>query len=143
MMIEKSIELLFVYGTLLAGLRNHHYLKNAQLLGHASVQGALFDLGDYPGLIFTGHLANPVETVWGELYKIETSNWTQLDALEAFDPQAMDSSMYLRQYADVTWYQGSDNVTLQVQTYVYNWPLEGRPRIENGDFRRHVLNQSA
>jgi len=141
-MLEKKADLLFVYGTLLAGLRNHHHLQNAQLLGPASVQGALFDLGDYPGLILEGHLAKPIETVCGELYKIEASNWPQLDALEAFDPQAMDRSMYLRQFVGVTWYQGSENVIVQVQTYVYNLTLEGRPRIENGDFRRHVLNKS-
>ena len=142
-MVEKKADLLFVYGTLLAGLRNHHHLHNAQLLGPASIQGALFDLGNYPGLILAGPLAKPIETVCGELYKIEASNWPQLDALESFDPQAMDQSRYLRQFVDVTWSQGSENVIVQVQTYIYNMSLEGRPRIENGDYRRHVLNQSA
>ena len=142
-MIEKQPEYLFVYGTLLAGLRNHHHLKNAQYLGPASVQGALFELGDYPGLILAGHLAMPMGPVLGELYKVEASNWAQLDALEAFDPNAIESSMYLRQFADVTWFKGTETVMLQAQTYVYNWPLEGRRRIENGDFRRHLSNKSA
>jgi gamma-glutamylcyclotransferase (GGCT)/AIG2-like uncharacterized protein YtfP len=143
--------LLFVYGTLLSGLSNHHYMAGATCLGPATLPGVLFDLGSYPGLRVTGELAQPLDLVLGELYKIEPSQWAHLDGLEQFDPHSEINSMYLRQWAHVTWLKPDLKpnlkteaaTTLRVQVYVYNWPLEGRPRIENGDFRRHVLNQSA
>ncbi len=139
--------LLFVYGTLLSGLSNHHYMAGATCLGPAILPGVLFHLGSYPGLRVTGELAQPLDLVLGELYKIEPSQWAHLDGLEQFDPHSESNSMYLRQWAQVTWLKPDlkpdDAPTLRVQVYVYNWPLEGRPRIENGDFRRHVLSQSA
>jgi gamma-glutamylcyclotransferase (GGCT)/AIG2-like uncharacterized protein YtfP len=131
-------ELLFVYGTLLSGLSNHHHLQGATCLGPATLQGALFDLGEYPALLLTGKLSTPSGPVLGELYKIEAAHWPHLDALEEVDPASIEHSMYLRQTAEVLWLASSVPQVLRAQVYVYNWSLEGRLRIEHGDFRRHV-----
>ncbi len=133
--------LLFVYGTLLSGLNNHHFMQGATCLGPATLLGALFDLGDYPGLIVAGALALPLAPVMGELYEVEPSQWAHLDALEQFDPQSVSNSMYLRQWAKVTWLKTGAVQSQRAQVYVYNWPLTGRSRIENGDFRRHVSHK--
>jgi gamma-glutamylcyclotransferase (GGCT)/AIG2-like uncharacterized protein YtfP len=96
-------DLLFVYGTLLSGLSNHHHMQGARCLGPASVQGALFDLGEYPAMVMTGARAEPLETVMGELYQIEASHWQRLDTLEEVDPESIENSMYLRVTSEVTW----------------------------------------
>lgn len=136
-------DLLFVYGTLLSGLSNHHHMQGARCLGPASVQGALFDLGEYPAMLVAGSRAEPLETVLGELYQIEASHWQRLDTLEEVDPESIENSMYLRVTSEVTWLASTMPQTLRAQVYVYNWSLEGRPRIENGDFRGHIANKKA
>jgi gamma-glutamylcyclotransferase (GGCT)/AIG2-like uncharacterized protein YtfP len=133
--------LLFVYGTLLSGLSNHHHMLGATCLGPASVQGALFDMGEYPALLMAGEMADPLGTVLGELYQIETAHWQRLDQLEEVDPESVENSMYLRVTADVTWFATEKHQGLRAQVYVYNWSLEGRARIKDGDFRRHISNQ--
>jgi gamma-glutamylcyclotransferase (GGCT)/AIG2-like uncharacterized protein YtfP len=134
-------ELLFVYGTLLSGLSNHHHMLGATCLGPASLQGALFDMGEYPALLMTGEKADPLGTVWGELYRIEAAHWQRLDQLEEVDPESIENSMYFRVTADVIWHATEKHQRLRAQVYVYNWSLEGRGRIEDGDFRRHISKQ--
>ena len=136
-----SSSLLFVYGTLLSGLSNHHHMQGATCLGAATLQGALFDLGAYPALLLTGQLSVPLGPVLGELYKIEASHWQHLDALEEVDPASIENSMYLRKTVEVMWLASERSQALHAQVYVYNWSLEGRRRIENGDFRRHVSDK--
>ena len=136
-------ELLFVYGTLLSGLSNHHHMQGATCLGPATMQGALFDLGDYPAMKLLGDRAAPLGTVLGELYKIEVSQWQRLDDLEEVDPESMANSMYLRVTADVTWLATESPQAVRAQVYVYNWSLKGRPPIKNGDFRRHISLKKA
>jgi len=136
-----SENLLFVYGTLLSGLSNHHHMAGSTFLGEASVQAALFDMGEYPALCVQGALAKPLGLVLGELYKIEAEQWQGLDELEQVDPDSQENSMYLRVPIQVQWRQAErpqeGPITVTAQVYVYNWSLTGRPRIEHGDFRRH------
>jgi gamma-glutamylcyclotransferase (GGCT)/AIG2-like uncharacterized protein YtfP len=140
-----SENLLFVYGTLLSGLSNHHHMAGATCLGEASVQAALFDMGEYPALCVQGAWAQPLGLVLGELYKIENEQWQRLDELEEVDPDSIENSMYLRVPIQVQWRQAElpqertqeRTITVAAQVYVYNWSLAGRPRIEHGDFRRH------
>lgn len=136
-------ELLFVYGTLLSGLSNHHHMQGATCLGPATMQGALFDLGDYPAMSLIGDSATPVGTVLGELYQIDAAQWQRLDDLEEVDPASVENSMYLRVSADVTWLATDTPQALRAQVYVYNRSLKGRLQIKNGDFRRHISNQKA
>ena len=43
--------LIFVYGTLKKGYRNHHYLQDATYYGDGTlVDYEMFDLGTYPGI---------------------------------------------------------------------------------------------
>ena len=134
-------DLLFVYGTLLSGLSNHHHMQGATCLGPATMQGALFDLGPYPAMLVVGEMAAPLETVLGELYQIEASHLQRLDSLEEVDPNSIENSMYLRVTANVNWLATEPPQALRAQVYIYNWSLKGRARIENGDFRRHVSNK--
>ncbi|MFO0659339.1 MAG: gamma-glutamylcyclotransferase [Polyangiaceae bacterium] len=81
-MSEPRIErpyVVFVYGTLMRGEPNHHYLAHAQYLGMARSEPvyALVHLGSYPGLLPSG-----TASVLGELYAINESERDALDVLE-------------------------------------------------------------
>lgn len=43
-----ATDLLFIYGTLLPGLRLAHEMEGAELMGAAKVRGHLYDIGYYP-----------------------------------------------------------------------------------------------
>ena len=136
-----SENLLFVYGTLLSGLSNHHHMTGATCLGEANIQAALFDMGEYPALSVQGAWALPLGPVLGELYKIEPAQWQGLDDLEEVDPDSIENSMYLRVPIHVQWHHPEGAQTVAAQVYEYNGSLAGRPRIEHGDFRRHWLKR--
>ena len=70
---------LFVYGTLLAGERNHRFLAGARLLAPARTTAAftLYDLGAFPALVTGGQHA-----VSGEVYEIDAAMLAAIDGLE-------------------------------------------------------------
>lgn len=71
--------LVFVYGTLRKGYRNHHLLAEARDLGPArSVALYALYLDDYPYLV-KGH---SVCRVAGELYAVDEAGLAKLDLLE-------------------------------------------------------------
>jgi gamma-glutamylaminecyclotransferase len=68
---------LFVYGTLLCGQSNYHYLENSKFLGEDAIANAcLIDLGEYPMLV------PGTERVEGEVYQIDAATLANLDELE-------------------------------------------------------------
>ncbi|MBA4189032.1 MAG: gamma-glutamylcyclotransferase [Planctomycetaceae bacterium] len=73
--------ILFVYGTLKRGLRNHHRLSDQEFLGEAVTEARyrVIDLGPYPGLIVdaVNGLAVP-----GELWAVNERSLAELDAFE-------------------------------------------------------------
>lgn len=73
--------LLFVYGTLKRGLRNHHYLADQTFLGEATTEPRyrVIDLGPHPGLIVDG--ANGL-AVRGELWAVSERCLAALDEFE-------------------------------------------------------------
>ncbi len=71
--------IVFVYGTLRRGEKNHALLASATYLGAARTRPEfeLIDLGGYPGMADGGSCA-----VLGELYLVEPNTLVSLDALE-------------------------------------------------------------
>ena len=74
----------FVYGTLRRGeVRDINRLQPAPaFVGMASVQGVLYDLGSYPGLLLGGE-----GRVTGEIYAISAELERQLDTIEEVWPE--------------------------------------------------------
>jgi gamma-glutamylcyclotransferase (GGCT)/AIG2-like uncharacterized protein YtfP len=72
--------LLFVYGTLMRGGPRHPALAGQRFLGVVRTlpHYALFDLGDYPGLVH----ASGGQAIHGELYEVEAALIPQLDRME-------------------------------------------------------------
>jgi gamma-glutamylcyclotransferase (GGCT)/AIG2-like uncharacterized protein YtfP len=111
----------------------HHVLaRAAQCVGDASVRGALFDLGAYPGLVVDAPEAGFVR---GALYALHASTAEQtLAVLDAYEGCASSDSQpheYRRTLIDVALADGS---TQPAWTYVLNRPIAGMIRIPNGDY---------
>lgn len=73
--------LIFVYGTLKRGCKNHRQLAGQTFVGEArTVAGyRLYDLGDYPGMV-----ADETDTagVTGEVWSVDAIALARLDAFE-------------------------------------------------------------
>jgi gamma-glutamylcyclotransferase (GGCT)/AIG2-like uncharacterized protein YtfP len=91
--------LLAVYGTLRRGCRNHHLLAGAPHVADGHVAGALHEITaplgraySYPLLVVPG-----ASRVVVEVYRVEQpTTLAALDALEAYDPDDVDGSEYVR-----------------------------------------------
>lgn len=69
----------FVYGTLLTGMRNAGLVLQSAYLGDAWIEGyALYDLGSYPAILAAG----ASERVLGELRLVDAKTLEQLNELE-------------------------------------------------------------
>jgi len=92
-------DLVFVYGTLKHGGRNHRLLAGAEYVGPARTERKyrLIDCGPYPALV--EHAAEPLE-ITGELYRIAAS--LQPSLLPALDELEDEGVLYRRIVVPVT-----------------------------------------
>jgi gamma-glutamylcyclotransferase (GGCT)/AIG2-like uncharacterized protein YtfP len=120
---------LFIYGTLMPGLRLEAEMLGARFVGSAHIEGRLFDLGHYPGLL------QGDGQVTGEVYQVDDAHLTRLDGVEGVVPGDRDASQYWRE--EVTVLSGPLQGQ-RVQTYVYNGPVDGCVPIPHGDYRRYI-----
>ncbi len=75
--------LLFVYGTLMKGEKNHHMMRKAEYVGDASLPHAyLVHLGGFPGLMFQHATDTTSKRVKGEVYKVTLELLHALDVFE-------------------------------------------------------------
>lgn len=79
--MDPSETVLFVYGTLKRGERNHRLLADQRFLGPATTapRYRVIDLGPYPGLIRTGSAGLAVR---GELFAVSECCLAELDDFE-------------------------------------------------------------
>jgi gamma-glutamylcyclotransferase (GGCT)/AIG2-like uncharacterized protein YtfP len=77
--LQQEWQLVFVYGTLKRGEKNHHWLEGASWQGEAELSGVLLhDLGPFPmAVIGEG-------TAIGEVYAVEEQGLARLDELEGY-----------------------------------------------------------
>ena len=120
---------LFIYGTLLPGLRLETQMQGARFVGAAQVPGRLVDVGRYPGLLQGDGL------VTGEVYDVDDAHLARLDTVEDMVPGDRATSQYWREVVTVA---GGPLQGQQVQTYVYNRPVAGCTPIAHGDYRRYI-----
>lgn len=122
-------QLLFIYGTLMPGLRLEAQMQGARFVGAAQVPGRLVDLGRYPGLLAGDGL------VTGEVYEVDAAQLARLDEVEGMVPGDRAASQYWREAVTVA---GGALLGQSVQTYVYNRPVDGCTPIAHGDYRRYI-----
>jgi gamma-glutamylcyclotransferase (GGCT)/AIG2-like uncharacterized protein YtfP len=111
---------IFVYGTLLAGERNHELLVGARLVAEARTKPAfeLRDLGEFPALVPGGEHA-----VTGEVYEVDEPTLAALDRLEGHPRFYQRSPIALEDGA-------------VVETYLLApEQVEGHPVITSGSWR--------
>ena len=125
--------LLFIYGTLMPGLRLEAEMHGARFMGAAQVPGRLVDVGRYPGLL--RDVDSGDGTVTGEVYEVDDAHLARLDVVEDMVPGDRAASQYWRELVTVVsgLLQGQ-----QVQTYVYNCPAHELTPILHGDYRRYI-----
>jgi gamma-glutamylcyclotransferase (GGCT)/AIG2-like uncharacterized protein YtfP len=119
---KTTTHLIFVYGSLRRGSARAMSVKfpGAKFVGEARVQGSLYDLGAYPGLL----LDNSNSLVIGEVYEVDDEMLDELDEYEA-------SSDYWRQPVEIS--VGAERRT--GWTYAPNPDsCSSRPLIASGDW---------
>jgi gamma-glutamylcyclotransferase (GGCT)/AIG2-like uncharacterized protein YtfP len=143
---------LFVYGTLMStadcemGRPQRERLdRSSRVVGPASVAGALFDLGAYPGLVTPapvphGIAANGPGRVFGELRQLHDSRevFVWLDAYEGIDGRCPDRCEYRREIVPVAVVVGrspENAVTVEAWAYIYQGPLGQARIIADGRWR--------
>ena len=125
---REGADLLFVYGSLMAGFPLHPLLAGlAELVGRGRIQGRLVDLGAYPGAV-----PAPVGHVRGEVYRVRRpEGWASLDYAEG--PQ------YHRDEVAV---EVDDGGQVKAFVYWYCGPLDRGVPIPAGDYRAHAPARS-
>ncbi len=123
---EEATRPVFVYGTLRRGERNDiaRYRPLPLFIGTASVDGRLYDLGAYPGIVLRER-----GRVVGEVYRITAEVEAALDVLE--EVKADGSGEYRKEDASVM----VGGRTLLCLVYeIHPDRLSGRPVIASGDW---------
>lgn len=131
----------FVYGTLMKGLGNHHILKDSQYLGKYAAHGKMFTVSLFPGIRLSDCLS---EIIFGEVYVVNDSVLGQLDFLEGYDSESDDNSMYNRRQILVRSCVEEINNIMIANIYIWNEPDEEMykyDRIESGDYRKWIKEQ--
>ncbi len=118
----------FVYGTLLRGLRNHYLLDGASFV-RADVtvdRFTLLDFGRYPAVV-----PRPRDPIHGEVYDVDDDVLVALDALEDY-PRWYDRVQVQLAGGGAAW------------MYVFNHPpeAEGRPYtvVDGGSWMRELTS---
>jgi gamma-glutamylcyclotransferase (GGCT)/AIG2-like uncharacterized protein YtfP len=123
--------LLFVYGSLLSRVRHPmgtRLRREGRLIGEATIQGRLYSLGRYPGLV---EAADSPYRVQGEVYdlKAAATSLKWLDAYEGIVPGKPDRSPYERVERPVRLASGE---TLNAWVYLYRRSVRTQPEVLGG-----------
>ena len=124
--LEPGGRWVFVYGTLRKGGSNDitRLTPPPRLVGPARVAGALYHLGDYPGVTLGG-----TQWVHGEVYAIDAALESVLDEIEGLGAQPTDE--YLKREIDVD--VGGQSLPCLVYEINPRYVLSA-PRIDHGDW---------
>ncbi|MFT3826754.1 MAG: gamma-glutamylcyclotransferase family protein [Chitinophagaceae bacterium] len=135
--MEKSVQYLFVYGSLRKGFGHSMYNfidTHFTWISNAKVKGLLYDAGEYPAAIPS---VSPV-FITGELYLMKPGTeakevWSYLDVYEGLFPQPGEEVLFRREKAMV---QASGTAT-EAWIYWYNLPVNDLPVITSGDILQY------
>lgn len=131
---------LFVYGTLRRDTRHDMYrvlARDADFVGDATINGRLYDLGEYPGAVRT---ADETSRIKGEVYRLRDPNTTLpvLDDYEGCGPNDTPPFEFERELVTASLEMGEE---LRTWVYWYRGKLDKKRRIVDGDFLRYASQQ--
>ncbi len=125
---------LFAYGTLLlAGNEFANYLnQNCSFYGPGKVEGILYDIGHYPGIIL---LPGREQFVNGNIYLLNDPE-TTLKVLDHYEGITDDDQPdeYMRKITAIE----TNDRTLDCWIYEYNFPVDGLKQITSGDYIKYL-----
>jgi gamma-glutamylcyclotransferase (GGCT)/AIG2-like uncharacterized protein YtfP len=132
--MQSNIYRLFVYGSLRSGFHNSVYAYISRYFifdGMATVQGKLYDMGEYPAAI----PCTENYFITGELYHIAQEDefdraMEQLDDYEGLLVEPGGIPLYRREPVNVLF----KNTTVIAWMYWYNRAITNAHRIESGDY---------
>lgn len=135
-------ELLFLYGSLLE--RTGHQQVDriisrfTRVLYQGYVQGRLYDLGNYPGLLTS---EQPGDHVFGRVVSLSRAafNLPLLDRFEDYRPKDENNSQYLRRRIPITCLPLRREV--EAWCYLYNRPVKPESLIPSGHWLEHHKRQ--
>jgi len=127
---------LFVYGTLMSGLVTPiaTYLKNnSTFLGEAVLEGMLYDIGRYPGVIPRTGIDSWVQ---GHVFQLSNASkiWPIVDRYEGIGPEFPEPMEYIRLEVPIL----LDGETINCWVYQYNYSIEGLTIIRSGNYLEHL-----
>ena len=133
--------LVFVYGTLRRGGSNDlaRWHPDADFVAGATLAGTLYDLGAYPGAVFSGPsghglAASSAFPITGEIYRITVEIERALDILEAVE--AGGGGEYVKRFVDAE----VGTTTMRCLAYeIHPSRIEERPVIVGGDWIAHRI----
>jgi gamma-glutamylcyclotransferase (GGCT)/AIG2-like uncharacterized protein YtfP len=119
----KGNTLFFIYGTLRKGGRAHHFMDGAKFVGMGSVEGSIFHVDQYPGLVI-----DDGGRVIGEVYEVGDSMVPELDRYEGcFE----SPPHYARVSIEVLLDEGR---RVDAQVYEFLQLADSHERIDSGDW---------
>ena len=112
-------ERVFVYGTLRHGGSNHFRMAEAEFVSAGTVNGRLYQIDWYPGLI----LDASADMVTGEIYQVPPSVLDELDRFEGEEYRRLQTAVRLPDGAPVS-------------AWVWEWlgPVDEGSRVRGGDW---------
>ncbi|WP_194768523.1 gamma-glutamylcyclotransferase [Tamlana sp. I1] len=124
---------LFVYGTLLKGVKNdmsRFLAAHAQFVAKGTFQGKLYQVSWYPGAVVS---ANASEKVYGAVFKIDDFEnvFKVLDHYEGIGHVPSASDLFKRESVQAVLVDGT---TIETWVYLYNRDVSHLKWISSGDF---------
>lgn len=122
---------LALYGSLRRGQPAYRRLgldRALRFAGPCVIAGALYDFGDWPGLVEgDGHAT-------GELFEVvQRGVLRRLDAYEACNPARPAKGLFIRREVALV-----SPARMHAMVYFYNRETDDAPLVENGDWVRHL-----
>lgn len=132
---------LFVYGSLMGGIQSPiaTYLKsNSTFLGEGFVYGQLFDIGQYPGLIYNPALESRVV---GHIFQLNNpaEMMPQLDYYECVGTDFSEPNEYTRKMVSVHLNQEK----IECWTYLYQADTTNLQPIISGNYLEYFQQNAA
>ena len=126
-------QLLFVYGTLLqAGNDIYNYLElHCPYWGTGTVNGTLYNVGEYPGLVIDKTGYSPV---FGKVYEVNEAALVTIDAYEGCGPKEDQPNLFLRKMHTIF----ISNRNTEAWVYVYNQAVQALEIIPSGDYLEYL-----
>ena len=131
-----ALEYLFVYGTLRKRLPSGRFLllaSHAEFVGNGMVQGKLYEVEGYPGLVLSG---NPKDQVAGEVLLTEPQAILErLDEYEGCSTIYPQPQEYKRVKGTIVLEEGR---SVSAWIYLFNRPTAKLKQIISGDFLEFI-----